>query len=224
MRKFSIVFLSAFAALSLSACSDDSGAASGDDDLYEGNGPGGISGSGKDLSWALGISDGVRDSSLPGAVITSIYTVGLDSVGELVDMPSALFYFNYYDQGSSAENDSLIVTVLYSGSSESAAEPYELDEVLPSYTSAAPWIAAGDAALDASFEYDERDLAVLPNYFPLKFPGADNIAAILYWGYGEDDTGATVILDADTNEVLDTYDGTSLLWLTEVLDALFPEA
>ncbi|MCX7021554.1 MAG: hypothetical protein NTW26_04630 [bacterium] len=114
----------------------------------------------------------------------------------------------------SAAEEFLVVNVSYDGSTvvydendmeDQGYNPeiWDYSQEIPGYRDAEPWVTAAQDALDAEggAEWAHRILEVFTNDFA-DYPGTQNMA---YFMYVDEDYNpvAFVLVDADTNEVLE---------------------
>jgi hypothetical protein len=155
------------------------------------------------LGWGIDLANAARDAELPYGVLYKIVCpdVTLDGEPE-VNLP---WQFDYAKLRYG--EDVLIVVVQYDGSTGTqwGTDSNLPLSGLPNYNDAGPWVQAAAAAVAKAGHPDwlPRSLVVEP-YDGEDFPNTDNIAVLVF--VSEDfQEQITVVLDADTNEVLPKY-------------------
>jgi hypothetical protein len=161
---------------------------------------------GLSLGWAYDIARGIVDDQLPDGTLRAINGHNVDEDGliedqtTVLDMDDSSWYFYLEDDSNVG---ALGVYVYSDGEAEwSDCTYFGLPEI-PGYTSARDWVQTADQALS--------DYGVSDDYFDYRFitvysdsdglyPGTDNVATLHYYSDGG---AAWVVIDADTNEVLD---------------------
>lgn len=155
------------------------------------------------LGWGRDLADGVRDTDMPDGVLYNIACAYVTADGEPEENFPWQFY--YAELPGGPDEDVLIVLVQYDGSTYTL---WETDSSLPlaglpDYDDAGPWVeAAADALADEGYpDWLPMSLFVEP-YDGDDFPGTVNWAILTF--VPEDlQREAIVLVDADTNEVLD---------------------
>jgi len=174
-----------------------------DSSTGDGGGDGDGDGNGHSLGWGRNLADAVRDAELPDGTLYNIACIDVTDDGEPEENLPWQFY--YAELPGGPDEDVLIVIVQYDGSTDTQ---WETDsslppEALPDYDDAGPWVeAAADALADEGYpDWIPRSMVVEP-YDGDDFPGTDNWTALVF--VPPDFQGqANVVVDADTNEVLD---------------------
>jgi predicted small secreted protein len=198
MKRLLVVLLSLLLLIFALAGCDSATDGDGDGGGGDGGGDGGDDPG--ELGWAFDIADGVSEVE-DLLIILGGY---IDGDGELDDqMGTWTFIFGDVD---GSQNQVYQVTVFPDGSH--GAEWVEAGSydpfwtAIPEYRSAADWVAAADDAVSGT-AYESRTLMV--EYDGLgEFTAADNICWMVYLNTDYQPV-AMVILDADDDDVLDTF-------------------
>ena len=165
------------------------------------------------LGWAYEIAEGIRDTEFPDGELVVIIGVRLDGNGLIeeqvllydLDEPAWNFYFQDND-----DSTGFWIIVYPDGSVASQGIYYFGYDTIPTYYDAAEWVHVADDLVSDYEEYDWdstfRELRIACNYNGFEC----NCARIRYFvDELKVDTCQTpvaeIILNADTNEVLDWY-------------------
>jgi hypothetical protein len=151
------------------------------------------------LGWGRNLANPVRDAQLPDGVLFMITCINIDDEGLLeFGMPWQFYYAEPNDPDSL-----LIVMVQYIGTTNHFWEDSTSIPVaeLPDYDDAGTWLDAARDSMGAAYEdWEEYALTVNANPYA-QFPWVSNVA-ILQFMSADTTEQASVVLDADENQVL----------------------
>ncbi len=155
------------------------------------------------LGWGQDLADPVRDAQLPNGDLFAISCVDINDEGNLeFGIPWQFYYVDPADTTSM-----LIVMVLYTRNTtylwEDSSTVYSTE--LPDYNDAGPWVDAARDSMGPNYDdWEEYALTVVGNPYT-QFPWVSNVAILQFMSADTTDQ-ASVILDADDNQVLQIID------------------
>ncbi len=156
------------------------------------------------LGWGRLLAEKVRDAELPGAELAYVFAGFVDGDGLLEDANS-FYRFFFTETQPLLDTDGLWVTVYPSGGTDHSEDRCAYEEPLPVFSGAGPWIETADGALESIGGVNFTDRTYEVREAVLFHAWADFIVQVDYW-WEEDEHRAKVILNAETNEIIDVED------------------
>ncbi|MCK4594474.1 hypothetical protein KAU45_08220 [bacterium] len=156
------------------------------------------------LGWGRLLAEEVRDAELPGGEQIYAFAVFVDGEGLLEDVDS-FYHFFFAEPQSLLDTDGLWVTVYHSGDTGHFVGKCAYEEPLPVFSDAGPWIETADGALETIGGVDFTDRTYEVREAVLFHAWADFVVQVDYW-WEPDRHRAKVILNAETNEIIDVED------------------